>query len=137
MAVEDVTSRSSDNEFISIVGTSGCGKSTFLNMVAGLIEPSGGLLTIDGVPIAGPGLDRGMVFQSYTLFPWQTVLRNVAFGLAKKGLGRKERLEVAHRNTSRWWGWAASSGPTPRSSRAACNSAWRSPAPWPTIPRSC
>lgn len=97
VAVEDVTLAVEDNEFISIVGTSGCGKSTFLNMVAGLSEPSGGLLTIDGVPIAGPGLDRGMVFQSYTLFPWQTVLRNVAFGLAKKGLGRKERLEVAQR----------------------------------------
>ncbi|HEY8284248.1 MAG TPA: ABC transporter ATP-binding protein [Chloroflexota bacterium] len=98
VAVEDVTMAVAENEFISIVGTSGCGKSTFLNMVAGLIEPSGGTLTIDGRPITGPGLDRGMVFQSYTLFPWQTVLRNVVFGLSKKGFARKERLEIAHRH---------------------------------------
>jgi ABC-type nitrate/sulfonate/bicarbonate transport system ATPase subunit len=98
VAVEDVTLTVRTNEFISIVGTSGCGKSTFLNMVAGLIEPSGGLLAIDGRPIAGPGLDRGMVFQSYTLFPWQTVLKNVAFGLSKKPFGRAERLEIAHRH---------------------------------------
>jgi NitT/TauT family transport system ATP-binding protein len=98
VAVEDVTMEVTTNEFISIVGTSGCGKSTFLNMVAGLIEPSGGTLTIDGHPITGPGLDRGMVFQTYTLFPWQTVLKNVAFGLSKKGLARKERLEIAHRH---------------------------------------
>jgi NitT/TauT family transport system ATP-binding protein/sulfonate transport system ATP-binding protein len=86
------------NEFISIVGTSGCGKSTFLNMVAGLIEPSGGQLSIDGRAIKGPGLDRGMVFQSYTHFPWQTVLKNVAFGLSKKPIGRAERLEIARRH---------------------------------------
>ncbi len=100
LAVEDVTMAVQANEFITIVGTSGCGKSTFLNMVAGLVEPSGGLLTIDGHPVTGPGLDRGMVFQSYTLFPWQTVLRNVAFGLAKKRLSRAERLEVARRHVA-------------------------------------
>jgi ABC-type nitrate/sulfonate/bicarbonate transport system ATPase subunit len=98
VAVEDVTMSVQGNEFITIVGTSGCGKSTFLNMVAGLLEPSGGLLTIDGRPITGPGLDRGMVFQSYTLFPWMTVLQNVAFGLAKKRMSRHERLEVAHQH---------------------------------------
>ncbi len=97
-AIEDVTMSVQTNEFITIVGTSGCGKSTFLNIVAGLIEPSGGALTVDGRPITGPGLDRGMVFQSYTLFPWQTVLRNVAFGLTKKRMGRRERLDVARRH---------------------------------------
>lgn len=98
VAVEDVTMSVQTNEFITIVGTSGCGKSTFLNMVAGLIEPSGGLLAIDGHPITGPGLDRGMVFQSYTLFPWQTVLQNVAFGLTRKRMSRKERLDVAQQH---------------------------------------
>jgi NitT/TauT family transport system ATP-binding protein len=95
VAVEDVTLSIETNEFISIVGTSGCGKSTFLNMVAGLTEPSGGLLTIDERPVKGPGLDRGMVFQSYTLFPWQTVLSNVEFGLSKKPYRRSERREIA------------------------------------------
>ena len=73
LAVEDVTMSVRANEFITIVGTSGCGKSTFLNIVAGLSEPTAGLLTIDGHPITGPGLDRGMVFQSYSLFPWPSL----------------------------------------------------------------
>jgi NitT/TauT family transport system ATP-binding protein len=95
VALDDVTMSVDENEFITIVGTSGCGKSTFLNIVAGLTEPSGGLLTIDGHAITGPGLDRGMVFQSYSLFPWQTVLQNVVFGLAKKPMSRRKRLEIA------------------------------------------
>jgi ABC-type nitrate/sulfonate/bicarbonate transport system ATPase subunit len=64
-------------------------------MVAGLIAPSSGLLAIDGKPIRGPGLDRGMVFQTYTLFPWQTVLKNVEFGLIKQRMSARERLEIA------------------------------------------
>ena len=95
VALEDMTMSVAANEFITIVGTSGCGKSTFLNMVAGLLTPSSGLLAIDGKPITGPGLDRGMVFQSYTLFPWQTVLQNVAFGLLKKRLSKNQRLRIA------------------------------------------
>jgi ABC-type nitrate/sulfonate/bicarbonate transport system ATPase subunit len=98
LALADVTMGVRANEFITIVGTTGCGKSTFLNIVAGLEQPSGGLLTIDGKPVAGPGLDRGMVFQTYSLFPWQTVLRNVEFGLGKKGMGRRERREVARQH---------------------------------------
>jgi len=98
VAIENVTMLVETNEFITIVGTSGCGKSTFLNIVAGLAEPSAGLLTIDGHPITGPGLDRGMVFQSYSLFPWQTVLKNVAFGLSKKPISRAERLDIAMRH---------------------------------------
>jgi len=97
LALDDVSMAVQDNEFITIVGTSGCGKSTFLNMVAGLAAPTAGTLTIDGHPINGPGLDRGMVFQSYTLFPWQTVLGNVLFGLAKKRLSRRERIDTARR----------------------------------------
>jgi ABC-type nitrate/sulfonate/bicarbonate transport system ATPase subunit len=85
------------NEFITILGPSGCGKSTLLRIVAGLDHPTAGSVTLDGRRIEGPGADRGMVFQSYTLFPWLTVLDNVCFGLRERGLPRAEQLEIAHR----------------------------------------
>ncbi|HTN27844.1 MAG TPA: ABC transporter ATP-binding protein, partial [Burkholderiales bacterium] len=69
-----------DNDFISILGPSGCGKSTLLRIVAGLDTPSSGRVMLDGEPVARPGPDRGMVFQSYTLFPWLTVRQNILFG---------------------------------------------------------
>jgi ABC-type nitrate/sulfonate/bicarbonate transport system ATPase subunit len=69
-----------DNDFISILGPSGCGKSTLLRIVAGLDVPSSGRVMLDGEPVARPGPDRGMVFQSYTLFPWLTVRQNILFG---------------------------------------------------------
>jgi ABC-type nitrate/sulfonate/bicarbonate transport system ATPase subunit len=69
-----------DNDFICILGPSGCGKSTLLRIVAGLDTPSTGRVVLDGQPVGGPGADRGMVFQSYTLFPWLTVRENVLFG---------------------------------------------------------
>jgi ABC-type nitrate/sulfonate/bicarbonate transport system ATPase subunit len=69
-----------DNDFIAILGPSGCGKSTLLRIVAGLEKPSAGRVLLDGQPVAGPGPDRGMVFQSYTLFPWLTVEQNILFG---------------------------------------------------------
>ena len=78
-----------ENDFITILGPSGCGKSTLLRMVAGLDTPSTGSIALDGRPVSGPGADRGMVFQSYTLFPWLTVLQNVCFGL------REQRLPLA------------------------------------------
>src|SRR5215470_2843934 len=68
-------------EFICVVGASGCGKSTLARIVAGLDEATAGEILLDGKAVAGPGPDRGMVFQGYTLFPWLTVLRNVMFGL--------------------------------------------------------
>ncbi|WP_374669235.1 ABC transporter ATP-binding protein [Ramlibacter sp.] len=86
-----------ENDFITILGPSGCGKSTLLRMVAGLDTPSAGLITLDGQPVSGPGPDRGMVFQSYTLFPWLTVLRNVCFGLREKGLPVAEQEAIARR----------------------------------------
>ncbi|HWZ93998.1 MAG TPA: ABC transporter ATP-binding protein [Opitutaceae bacterium] len=72
-------------EFICIIGPSGCGKSTFIRIAAGLEESSGGEILIDGKPVCGPGPDRGMVFQGYTLFPWRTVKQNVMFGLKMRG----------------------------------------------------
>jgi NitT/TauT family transport system ATP-binding protein len=85
------------NDFVTILGPSGCGKSTLLRIIAGLDHPSEGKVTLDGEQITGPGSDRGMVFQSYTLFPWLTVEQNIGFGLREKGLPEKERREiVAH-----------------------------------------
>src|SRR5260221_1658558 len=72
-------------EFVCVVGPSGCGKSTLIRIVAGLDEASGGEILLDGKAVAGPGSDRGMVFQGYTLFPWLTVKRNVMFGLKMHG----------------------------------------------------
>ncbi|HUQ75859.1 MAG TPA: ABC transporter ATP-binding protein, partial [Burkholderiales bacterium] len=69
-----------DNDFIAILGPSGCGKSTLLRIVAGLEKPTTGRVLLDGLPVSGPGPDRGMVFQSYTLFPWLTVKDNILFG---------------------------------------------------------
>jgi ABC-type nitrate/sulfonate/bicarbonate transport system ATPase subunit len=85
-----------ENDFVTILGPSGCGKSTLLRIVAGLDVQTAGEVLLDGQRIQGPGADRGMVFQSYTLFPWLTVLDNVCFGLREKGVPRAEQLAIAH-----------------------------------------
>jgi ABC-type nitrate/sulfonate/bicarbonate transport system ATPase subunit len=85
-----------ENDFVTILGPSGCGKSTLLRIVAGLDRPTAGEVQLDGRRIEGPGADRGMVFQSYTLFPWLTVLENVCFGLRERGLPRDEQLAIAN-----------------------------------------
>jgi ABC-type nitrate/sulfonate/bicarbonate transport system ATPase subunit len=85
-----------ENDFVTILGPSGCGKSTLLRIVAGLDHPSTGEVLLDGRRIAAPGADRGMVFQSYTLFPWLSVRDNVCFGLRERGLPRAEQLAVAN-----------------------------------------
>ena len=82
-------------EFRVFLGPSGCGKSTVLNIVAGLIRPTTGTASLRGRPIPGPGPDRGMVFQSYSSYPWLTVLDNVAFGLKLRGVAKDERESVA------------------------------------------
>ena len=84
-----------ENDFITILGPSGCGKSTLLRIVAGLDVPSSGEVQLAGQRIVGPGADRGMVFQSYTLFPWLTVRDNVCFGLNERGMPRAQQLDVA------------------------------------------
>jgi ABC-type nitrate/sulfonate/bicarbonate transport system ATPase subunit len=84
-----------ENDFITILGPSGCGKSTLLRIVAGLDRQTTGEVLLDNKAIHGPGADRGMVFQSYTLFPWLTVLDNVCFGLRERGLARAEQIEIA------------------------------------------
>ncbi len=84
-----------DNEFVSLVGTSGCGKSTLLSIVAGLQDFDDGVLLTDGAPVVGPGLDRGVVFQSYTLLPWLTAQENVEFALKAAGKPKAECRSVA------------------------------------------
>ena len=85
-----------ENDFITILGPSGCGKSTLLRIVAGLDTQSSGDVLLDAKTISAPGADRGMVFQSYTLFPWLTVLDNVCFGLRERDMPRAQQLDIAH-----------------------------------------
>jgi len=80
-----------ENEFICFIGPSGCGKTTLLRIIAGLEEPTSGTVSLAGDLITGPGPERGMVFQEYSLFPWRTVLDNIAFGLELKGVPADER----------------------------------------------
>jgi NitT/TauT family transport system ATP-binding protein len=94
-ALEPIDLSVARNDFITILGPSGCGKSTLLRIIAGLDRPTTGHVSIEGRAITGPGSDRGMVFQSYTLFPWLSVADNVAFGLREKGVPPRERASVA------------------------------------------
>ena len=84
-----------DNDFVTILGPSGCGKSTMLRIVAGLDHPTAGRVLLDGQPVQGPGADRGMVFQSYTLFPWLTIEQNIRFGLRERGMPESAQKERA------------------------------------------
>lgn len=83
-----------EGEFITIVGPSGCGKSTAINIAAGLTEATAGDVIVDGIPVRGPGPDRGVIFQQYALFPWLTVRQNVEFGLRVAGMPRNERRRI-------------------------------------------
>ncbi len=80
-------------EFLALVGSSGSGKSTVMRLIAGLDQPSAGSISIDGDPVRGPGSDRGMVFQKYSLYPWLTAAQNVAFGMELQGRSRMDIRE--------------------------------------------
>jgi len=94
-AIQEVSLEVREGEFVSIVGPSGCGKTTLLNIVAGFIPPTRGEVLLSDRRVLGPGPDRGVVFQSFALFPWKTVLDNVGFGLKMRGVGKAERDRVA------------------------------------------
>jgi NitT/TauT family transport system ATP-binding protein len=97
LALSDISLDVADGEFISILGPSGCGKSTLLYIVGGFVRQTGGKVEIDGRPVTGPGPDRGPVFQEFALFPWKTVLGNVAYGLLQQGVPKAE----AHRRATK------------------------------------
>jgi NitT/TauT family transport system ATP-binding protein len=95
VALDGLSMEVPDKQFAVIVGPSGCGKSSLLVLVAGLNEVSGGRCKVDGEVVTGPGVERGMVFQSYSLFPWLTVQKNVEFGLSLRRMAARERIERA------------------------------------------
>jgi NitT/TauT family transport system ATP-binding protein len=93
VALKDINMHIESGEFVSVVGASGSGKSTLLRLIAGLDQATAGEIRVDGVRVTGPGSDRGMVFQSYTLYPWMTVANNVGFGLRLQGLSAAQRRQ--------------------------------------------
>ena len=95
VALKDINLEVKESEFVVMVGPSGCGKSTLINIIGGLEEATEGSVEIDGMPVTGPGADRGMVFQGYSLFPWLTVQKNIEFGLKMKKMPKAERAAVA------------------------------------------
>jgi NitT/TauT family transport system ATP-binding protein len=97
LILDDINLQLAPREFTCLVGKSGCGKSTLLNIIAGLLQPSSGEILVDGRSVTGqPGSDRGMIFQGYTLYPWLTVAKNVAFGLQFQQLTKAEQRDQVH-----------------------------------------
>jgi ABC-type nitrate/sulfonate/bicarbonate transport system ATPase subunit len=94
LVLQDINLQLHAREFVCLVGASGCGKSTLLNIIAGLVQPSAGAVLVDGEVVLGPGADRGMVFQGYTLYPWLTVAQNIAFGLKLRNLSKAQQREI-------------------------------------------
>ncbi|MFD6269622.1 ABC transporter ATP-binding protein [Nocardia asteroides] len=94
-AIDDISIEVGAGEFLVLVGPSGSGKSTLLDLLGGLSTPSSGQILLDGEPVTGPGLDRGVVFQQYALLPWRTARANIQFGLEAKGVPRRERKAIA------------------------------------------
>ncbi|WP_327138975.1 ABC transporter ATP-binding protein [Nocardia sp. NBC_01327] len=94
-AIEDITVDVREGEFLVLVGPSGSGKSTLLDLLGGLTKPTTGQILLDGAPITGPGLDRGIVFQQYALLPWRTARTNIEFGLEAKKIRKRERQQIA------------------------------------------
>lgn len=94
-AVKDVSLNVEEGDFVAVVGPSGCGKSTILNMIAGFVPITSGRILVGGREVKGPGPDRGVVFQSFALFPWKTVSENVTFGPKMRGVSKAERAKIA------------------------------------------
>ena len=97
-ALRNISFKAHRREFVCVIGASGCGKSTLIRILAGLETASEGEVLLDGKPVSGPGPDRGMVFQGYTLFPWLTVKKNVMFGPRSRGMG----FAAAEREALQW-----------------------------------
>lgn len=97
-ALQDINFKTHKREFVCVIGPSGCGKSTLIRILAGLETPTSGKMLLDGKVVHGPGPDRGMVFQGYTLFPWLTVKKNVMFGLEQAGHSK----QVAEEDARQW-----------------------------------
>ncbi|RLG01537.1 nitrate ABC transporter ATP-binding protein [Thermococci archaeon] len=95
LAIEDITLKVYEKEFAVLIGPSGCGKSTFLYIVAGFYKPTSGKVIVNGKEVKKPGRDRGIVFQEYVLFPWMTVIDNIAFGLRLGKTSKEEALKIA------------------------------------------
>ncbi|MDZ7753686.1 MAG: ABC transporter ATP-binding protein [Gammaproteobacteria bacterium] len=95
VAVSDASLHIEPGEFVCLLGPSGCGKSTLMNTVAGFVEPTAGVVTVDGITVDSPGLDRGMVFQHHSLFPWKSVCDNVAFGPLMANQGKDQARATA------------------------------------------
>ena len=93
--MRDISLSVAAGDFVAVVGPSGCGKTTMLNLIAGFLPATGGEIRVDDRAVSGPGPDRGVVFQSFALFPWRTVLDNVAFGPKMRGMPKAKRHEIA------------------------------------------
>ena len=96
LALEKINLNIQQQEFICVLGTSGCGKTTLLNILAGFEFPTKGFAEVLGKPILGPGPDRTMMFQDYALFPWLTISKNIEYGLKQRNLGKSERKKIVN-----------------------------------------
>lgn len=97
IVLKDINLEIKAGEFVCILGHSGCGKSTMLNLIAGFTKPDSGVISVDQVPIGKPSQDRGIVFQEHALFPWYTVIENIAFGPTVQGMAKKEAQNIAYK----------------------------------------
>ncbi len=136
VVLDNISFEVEDKEFVCILGSSGCGKTTLLRLIAGLDEAKSGSIILDGEEIHGTSPKVGMVFQEYSLFPWRTVIDNIAFGLEMQGMPREERYTVADHYLAARQPHAVPGQLSHRNSRAGCGSGWRWRGPLP-LTRSC